>query len=43
MAAMAQSVQSDYDRSFNLSRLKSYRFDEQARKLADPLTASPLN
>jgi hypothetical protein len=43
MAAMAQSVQTDYDRSFNLAKLKTYGFDEQARLPGDPLAASPLN
>ena len=43
MAAMAQSVRTDYDRSFNLARLKTYGFYEQARKPGDPLAESPLN
>ena len=43
MIATAQSVQTDYDRSFNLARLKTYGFDEQARMPGDPLAASPLN
>ena len=43
MAAMAQSVGTDYDRSFNLARLKTYGFDEQARMPGDPLAESPLN
>ena len=43
VGALAQSVQSDYDRSFNLAKLKTYGFDEQARKPGDPLAASPLN
>ena len=43
IAAMAQSVQTDYDHSFNLARLKSYGFIEQARKPNDPLFASPIN
>ncbi len=43
VAAMAQSVQTDYDRSFNLARLKTYDFYQQARKPGDPLAVSPLN
>jgi Domain of unknown function (DUF4136) len=44
MAAMAQSVATDYDhRSFNLARLKTYGFYEQARRPCDPLAESPLN
>ena len=43
VAAMAQSVQTDYDRSFNLARLKTYAFYQQARKPGDPLAVSPLN
>ena len=43
MAAMAQSVQTDYDRSFNLARLKTYGFLELPRKPGDPLAESPLN
>ena len=42
-AAMAQSVQTDYDRSFNLARLKTYGFLELPRKPGDPLAESPLN
>ena len=43
IAALAQSVQTDYDRSFNLARLKTYGFVEQERKPGDPLAESPLN
>jgi len=43
MAAMAQSVRTDYDRSFNLAGLKTYRFYEQSRRPGDPLAESPLN
>ena len=43
MAAMAQSVQTDYDRSFNLAKLKTYGFTGQERVPGDPLAASPLN
>lgn len=42
-AATAQSVQTDYDHSFNLARLKSYDFYQQERKPDDPLAASPIN
>jgi hypothetical protein len=40
---MAQSVQTDYDHSFNLGRLRSYDFYAQRRGPGDPLAASPLN
>jgi hypothetical protein len=40
---MAQSVHTDYDRSFNLARLKTYGFNREERKAGDPLAASPLN
>src|SRR5262245_43099 len=43
MAALAQSVQTDYDRSYNLAKLKTYGFYQQQRKPGDPLAASPLN
>jgi multidrug efflux pump subunit AcrB/predicted DNA-binding transcriptional regulator len=42
-AATAQTVQTDYDHSFNLARLKTYDFYPQDRKPGDPLAASPLN
>jgi hypothetical protein len=43
IAALAQSVQTDYDRSFNLAGLKTYGFYEQERRPGDPLAESPLN
>ena len=43
IAAQAQSVQTDYDRSYNLAGLKTYGFYQQERKPGDPLAASPLN
>lgn len=43
VVASAQSVQTDYDRSFNLAKLKTYDFYQQVRKPGDPLAASPLN
>jgi hypothetical protein len=43
IAAQAQSVQTDYDRSFNLAKLKTYGFYQQEREPGDPLAASPLN
>lgn len=43
IAAHAQSVQTDYDRLFNLARLKTYDFYQQERRPGDPLAASPLN
>ena len=43
IAVMAQSVQTDFDRSYDLSKLKSYAFHQQVRRPGDPLAASPLN
>ena len=43
VAAEAQSVQTDYDRSYNLAGLKTYGFYQQGREPGDPLAASPLN
>lgn len=43
LAARAQAVRTDYDRSFNLAKLKTYGFAEQERKPGDPLAASSLN
>ena len=42
-AAMAQSVQTDYDHDFNLAKLKTYGFHQQDRGPRDPLAASPIN
>lgn len=42
-ALMAQSVQTDYDRTFNLSKLRTYSFADQQRGPRDPLAASPIN
>jgi uncharacterized protein DUF4136 len=42
-AATAQSVQTDYDHTFNLSKLRTYGFVEQQRGPRDPLAASPIN
>jgi hypothetical protein len=41
--ALAQSVQTDYDRNFNLSSLRTYAFTHQQRPANDPLAASPIN
>lgn len=43
IATMAQSVQTDYDHSYNLAKLKTYDFYPQERKPGDPLAASPIN
>ncbi len=43
IATQAQSIQTDYDHSFNLARLKTYGFHQQTRKPGDPLAASPMN
>ncbi len=42
-AATAQTVETDYDRSFNLAALKTFDFYRQDRRPDDPLAASPLN
>jgi hypothetical protein len=42
-AATAQSVQTDYDHTFSLSKLRTYGFAEQQRGPRDPLAASPIN
>ena len=42
-AATAQTVQTDYDRSFDLAKLRTYDFYQQDRKPGDPLAASPIN
>ena len=41
--AQAQSVQTDYDRGFDFSTLKSFAFARQERGPGDPLAANPLN
>src|ERR1041385_2547803 len=41
--ARAQSVQTDYDRAFDFSKLKSFAFARQERGPNDPLVANPLN
>ena len=43
IAAASQTVQTDYDRSFNLAKLKTYDFYKQERKPGDPLAASPID
>src|SRR5262249_55345878 len=43
IAGLAQSVQTDYDHSFNLAKLRTYGFYQQQRKPGDPLAGSPLN
>ncbi|HKV33032.1 MAG TPA: DUF4136 domain-containing protein [Pyrinomonadaceae bacterium] len=40
---MAQSVQTDYDHTFNLAKLRTYSFVNQERGPRDPLAASPIN
>lgn len=42
-AAMAQSVQTDWDRAFNLSKLRTFSFYNQERGPRDPLAGSPIN
>lgn len=41
--ARAQSVQSDFDRAFDFSKLKTFAFAPQQRGPNDPLAANPLN
>lgn len=43
ISAQAQSVQSDFDRSFNLSKLKTFNFAIQKRSPNDPLAQDSLN
>lgn len=43
ISTQAQSVQSDYDRSFNLSNLKTFGFAVQRRPATDPLGGDTLN
>lgn len=40
---LAQPVQTDYDHNFNLGKLKTYAFSQHARRVGDPLAASPIN
>ena len=42
-AAMAQSIQSDYDHTFPLAKLHTFSFIQQQRSAKDPLAASPIN
>ena len=42
-SAAAQSVQSDFDRTFQFSNLKTFSFAVQRRGAADPLAADSLN
>jgi len=42
-AATAQSIQTDYDRSFNLAKLRTFAFQRQSRKPGDTLAANPMN
>ena len=42
-SAAAQSVQSDYDRAFHFSNLKTFSFTVQKRGATDPLAADTLN
>ena len=41
--ALAQTVQSDYDRSANIARFKTFAIYQQERRPSDPLAASPIN
>jgi hypothetical protein len=43
VSASAQDVQSDYDRSFRFSELKTFSFATQRRGATDPLAADSLN
>lgn len=41
--ALAQTVQSDYDRNANIARYKTFGFYQQNRTAGDPLAVSPIN
>jgi hypothetical protein len=43
VSASAQEVQSDYDRSFRFSELKTFSFATQRRGATDPLAGDSLN
>ena len=43
VAAMAQSIQTDYDHTFPLAKLHTFSFAQQQRGANDPLAASPIN
>src|SRR5262245_59177458 len=43
LTATAQSIQTDFDRSFNLAALNTFAFSQQNRVPGDPLAKSPLN
>ncbi len=42
-ATHAQSVQTDFDRSFDFSKLRTFNFAVQQRTANDPLAQDPLN
>ena len=42
-SAAAQSVESDYDRSYDFSKLRTFDFAPQTRGPNDPLAINPLN
>ncbi len=42
-STQAQTVQTDYDRSFNFSNLKTFGFAVQTRRVNDPLAGDSLN
>lgn len=43
LALAAQSIQTDWDRSFDFSPLKTYNFVSQVRARNDPLVINPMN
>ena len=43
VSASAQTVQSDFDRTFRFSNLKTFSFAVQRRAATDPLTSDTLN
>lgn len=43
VSAAAQSVQTDYDRGFRFSELKTFSFADQRRAATDPLASDTLN
>ena len=42
-SAAAQSIQTDFDRAFDFSKLKTFAFVSQARRPNDPLAVNPIN
>jgi hypothetical protein len=43
IAAIAQSIESDWDRAYDFSKLRTYAYLPQTRGPNDPLSVNPLN